>query len=357
MLIDCFAHICPQRFIDEFAKRGVPWEALDRSAPKVGGPALWDVAKRLEVMDQYEGYVQILSPNIDNAEIFFGPQDTPYLARVCNDAIAEVVSKYPNKFVGAVATIPMNNIEAALKEIDRVINELGFKGILMHTPVFVHEEGWTPEMGINYETMKPLDLPEFMPIYEAMSHYNRPIWIHPFGKGGVPVYPGESRGKYMLYLPIGWPLESAVAMSRLVCSGVLAKYPNLKFMIHHCGSGIIPVLGERLADEFDKFVKVGALKLDQPGGEDPFKNKRVIDYYKMFYADTALDGSSIALECGHSFFGAEHIVFGTDFPFDTANGARVIQMAVNAVNGMRIPETEKQLIFEGNARRIMNLNL
>ena len=356
MKIDLFTHICPQGFIDAFSKteRGITWDKICGDAPIIGGAALTDLNKRLEIMDRYEDYVQVLVPVAEVIEPHFGPRDTALLTRAFNDALTEIVSKHPRKFVGAVAAIPMNNIDAALEEIDRAINELGFKGILMHTPVFTYEEG---RQGLNYEKMKPLDLPEFMPVYENMSRHNLPIWIHPCGMGGVPVYPGEKRGKYILSHIFGWPMESAMAMSRLVCSGILAKFPNLRFIIHHCGSGIVPVLATRIDNEFEKFALAGELKWEEYGQEDPFKAKRPVDFFRMFYGDTALYGDSAGLECGHDFFGAEHIVFGTDAPMDFFNGDKFIKKTIDAVHRMNISDADKQLIFEGNAKRILHLDI
>ena len=354
MKIDVYAHICPRKFIDAFAKQATGWETVARTSPAMGGEALWDIDKRLEVMDRYEDYAQVLVPTGQVVEPFFSPKDTAYLAQVFNDATAEIINKYPDKFVGAVATLPLNNIDAALKEIDRAINDLGFKGILLHTPIFVYEEG---RPGYNYETMKPIDSAEFMPIYESMAQHNLPIWIHPVGQGGVPVYSGEERGKYALSHVFGWPLESAMAMGRLVCSGILTKYPDLKFIIHHCGSGIVPALAGRIDNEFDKFTMGGALKWDQPGQENPFKAKPAADYFRMFYADTALYGDMAGLMCGHDFFGAEHILFGTDFPYDLAGGDKFIKKTIDAIYRMPVSDTDKKRIFEDNAKRILHLDI
>ncbi len=307
-------------------------------------------------MDRYEDYAQVLVPSGQVLEAFFSPKDSAYLVQVFNDAVAEITQKHPDRFVAAVAALPLNNIDAALKEIDRTIKELGFKGILLHTPIFAYEEGRPIELGYNYNTMKPIDSPEFMPIYESMARHNLPIWIHPVGQGGVPVYSGEKRGKYVLSHVFGWPIESAMAMGRLICSGIMTKYPNLRFIIHHCGSGIVPALAGRIANEFDKFKAIGVLKFDQPGEEDPFKNKNAADYFRMFYADTALYGGTSGLMCGHEFFGAEHIVFGTDFPYDLAGGDKFIKKTVDAIYRMAVSDADKKMIFEDNARRILHLN-
>jgi len=357
MKIDVFAHICPQKFIDTFAKQAVSWEKVAKTSPILGGPALWDIDIRLRVMDRYEDYVQVLVPTGEVVEPFFSPKDTAYLTKIFNDAAAEIITKYPDKFVGAVAALPMNNVDAALDEIDRAIDELGFKGILLHTPVYMYEEGRPVELDYNYEAMRPLDSPEFAPIYEIMSKYNLPIWIHPVGQGGVPHYSGEKRGKYALHHVFGWPIESAVAMGRLVSSGILSKYPNLRFIIHHCGSGIVPALAGRIEHEFDKFRYAGILKWEQPSEEDPLQTKPVVDYFKMFYADTSLYGDTSGLMCGYDFFGAEHMVFGTDFPYDLASGDKFIKKTIDAIYRMAVSDVDKKRIFEDNAKRILHLDI
>jgi aminocarboxymuconate-semialdehyde decarboxylase len=287
------------------------------------------------------------------AGFFSDPRNARDLARVYNDATAELVRKYPDKFVAAVAYLPLNNIDASLEEIDRAINDLGLKGICLESPVYELKE---PDYDYDYQTMKPLDSPEFEPIFELMSKYKLPIWIHPAGWGGVPVYPGEDRGKYILFDVFGWPLESAMAMGRLVCSGILARYPDLRFIIHHCGSGIVPVLSGRIDGEMETFRAMG-VKWGPPDGEDPFEIKRPVDYFRMFYADTALYGDTSGLMCGYQFFGVEHMLFGTDFPYDTESGDKYIRQTIDAVHRMSISEADKKKIFEDNAKRILCLDV
>ncbi|MFH1489442.1 MAG: amidohydrolase family protein [Pseudomonadota bacterium] len=357
--IDCYAHICPKEFMDAFenTERGISRDKIAQDFSITGGESIWNLEKRLQVMDRYEDYVQVLVPTGEVVEPFFGPRDADYLTRTFNDAVADIVHRHPDRFVAAVATLPLNDTDAALKEIDRAIMELGFKGVLLHTPVFAFDEDRPAEMGLNYETMKPIDSPEFLPIYERMSEHNLPIWIHPVGQGGVPVYRGETRAKFGLAHIFGWPIESAMAMSRLVCGGILKKYPNLRFIIHHCGSAVVPALAGRIDNEFEKLELAGRLKWDQPGEESPFKSKRAIDYFKMFYGDTALYGGIAELDMGHRFFGSEHILFGTDYPYDAVNGDKFIKKTIDAVYGMNISDHERELIFEGNIKRILRLDM
>jgi uncharacterized protein len=355
--IDMYAHICPREFIDALTKiGGISYDKISGGANKFAGSILWDVKNRLEIMDKYEDYAQVLVPVGDVIEPFFDPKTTAYLIKVFNDAVADVVQKYPSRLVAGIAALPLNNIDACLTEIDRCIKVLGFRGINLHTPVYSFEAGRPLEAGLNHETVKPLDSPEFLPIYEKMAQYDLPIWIHPFGLGGVPSYAGEKKGKYWLHHILGWPIESAMAMGRLVCSGVLTKYPNLKFIIHHCGSGIIPPLASRFDDEIDLFTRANALNWEELGTEYPFKTEKPTDFLRKFYADTALNGYTPGLMSGYAFFGAEHIVFGTDFPFDMANGDVLIPKTIDSVYQMNIPEIHKEKIFADNAKRILKLN-
>jgi predicted TIM-barrel fold metal-dependent hydrolase len=352
--IDVFAHITPQKYIDAFAKRPVSWEIVARTSPNFGRTSLWDIDKRLEVMDRYEDYVQVLTPTGQVVEPYYGPKDSPELCRIFNDEVAAIVAKHPKQFVAAVATLPYNNVEAMLKEIERTIEKLHFKGILLHTPVYQYEEGRPPEKGYNFETMKTIEMPEYWPVYEMMAKYDLPIWIHPVGMGGVPAYKGEERGKYALSHIFGWPIESAVAMGRLVGSGIFVKYPKLKFVIHHCGSALVPALAGRISHEVDKFRQAGILKGVTPE-MDPFKYTNATDYYRMFYADTALYGDHVALMCGLDFFGPERIVFGTDFPYDMGDGDKFTKKTIAAVYRMDVSDATRKMIFEDNARRIMKL--
>jgi predicted TIM-barrel fold metal-dependent hydrolase len=356
--IDMYAHACPQKYIDDFEKnneRGLSWRVVGGDSKSMGGAALFDAQARVKVMETIEDYAQILIPGLEVLEPIMKPKDTVRLVQSFNNGLSEWIDKYPHKFLGAAASIPMNDTDAALREIERAITQLGFKGIAIHTPVYQYEEGRPIEKGIDLENRKSLDAPEFWPIYEAMSKYNYPIWIHPNGTSGVPAYKGEMRTKFALFHIFGWPIETMMAMSRLVCGGVLAKYPNLKFITHHCGSMIVPALASRIDEEFDRFVWAGGLNWEKEGQAETFKMKRPLEYYKMFYGDTALYGGPEALELGQKFFGPEHIVFGTDFSMDMQSGTKFIKWTTDAIYKMHISDAERQLIFEGNARLILRL--
>jgi aminocarboxymuconate-semialdehyde decarboxylase len=137
-------------------------------------------------------------------------------------------------------------------------------------------------------------------------------------------------------------------MTRLVMSGVLEKYPNLKIITHHCG-GFVPYLEQRIIGAYDHAEMLRGAKYKQGLTKAP------IDYFKMFYNDTAIYGSAPALMCAYAFCGAEHIVFGTDFPYDSQYGERYIRQTIQSVEQMNISDLEKKMIFEENARKLLRL--
>lgn len=130
-----------------------------------------------------------------------------------------------------------------------------------------------------------MDSPEFLPLYEKMSQYNLPIWLPPMRGNKYADYKTESRSMYDAYHCLGWPYETSVAMTRLVYSGILEKYPNLKIITHH-GGGMIPYFAQRILGFYGQEER-------RLGEECKFlPTKPLLDYFRMFYNDTALYGST-----------------------------------------------------------------
>ena len=136
--------------------------------------------------------------------------------------MAELVSKYPDRCVGAVACMPMNEIDAALKEAERTIDELGFRGVEIFTDI----------------NDKPVDADEILLLYGMMETYDLPVVLHPRKTNKTLDYPGEETSKYLVYTNFGWPYATSVAMAR-IAFGVFVHYPKLKVLTHH-GGGMIP---------------------------------------------------------------------------------------------------------------------
>ncbi|MGD0236300.1 MAG: amidohydrolase family protein [Syntrophorhabdales bacterium] len=328
LMIDGFSHIAPPKYR----------ELLRKAAPKECAymvdtfPPLYDMEARFRIMDKYKGLVQVITPSWPSVELA-APTKSVDLAKALNDEMAELVTKCPDRFPAAVACLPMNDMAAALKEADRAINDLRMRGVLIYTPV----------------NDKPLDSPEFIPLYEKMSQYNLPLVIHPMRNPDYADYRTENESKYRIYNTFGWVYETTTAMTRLIFSGILEKYPNVKFVTHHCG-GMVPYLAERIR----QFQDLGEMRW----GHKYFQGltKAPIDYYKMFYADTALYGNTPALMCGHAFFGADHLLFGIDMPLgDMEFGNRNYRQTINAIEEMAISDEDKTKIYEGTARKLFRL--
>ena len=291
-MIDMFPHILPVRYREALYKKSRDCFYIETNDAQ---PALSNLDIRFRVMDQFEGLVEVLNIVSPPIEYVVGPDDAVELAKMANDEMAELVAKYPDRFVAAVACLPMSNIDAALMETDRAIKELNFKGVQVYTSV----------------NGKPLDSPEFMELYRKMEQYDLPVWIHPARDWDIPDYPGETQSKYNLFIMMGWPYETSLAMARLAHSGVLEKFPNLKFITHHCG-GMVPFFARRFA------LRPAGVDLKSPP----------VEYMRKFYADTVLQGNTPALMCGHAFFGSEHMLFGTDYPF---GGADMIRNTIDSI--------------------------
>ena len=331
LVVDAYAHISPPNYTERLRKdhSGFYNQILGTCPP------LFDMEQRFRIMDLYPNVVQVLTVGpVPSLEDFADPKQSAELARMANDEMAELLEKHRQRFVAAIALLPMNNFDAALKETDRAIMDLGFKGVYVHSNI----------------NGKPLDDPEFFPLFEKMAQYNLPIYIHPWRSDEHAEYPSEDMSKYMIASVFGWPYETTAAMSRIVFSGILEKFPNLKVVTHHCG-GMVPYYAQRIVQHYGQAEKRGALHIRK-------LSKTPLDYYKMFYADTAIHGNTPALMLACDFFGAERILFGADMPLgDHYFGVRSYRQTINAIKAMDIPEDQKQMILAGNASKLLRLSI
>lgn len=327
--IDVFCHVLPGRF-KEIVLEKTPQTSYYYEADSIR-PALWDPDIRLRLMDKIGGLKQVLSAGLPPIEYVASPTEAYDLARMCNDEMAELVRKHPDRFPAAIACLPLNDIDASLRETERAVKELNFKGIQIFTSI----------------NGKPLDSAEFLPLYELMATYDLPIWIHPVKDRSVPDYPDEAMSKYGLFLAFSWPYETTIAMGRLVFSGVLEKFPNLTFITHHCG-GMLPSFYKRVT-----LIPPKVMTGDVQG-----LTKSPVEYFQRFYADTVMGGNTAALMAGHSFFGADHLLFATDYPYPggAAQSDVAVEVVIKSVEAMQIPDEEKARIFSKNAKRLLKLS-
>src|SRR5579871_1192408 len=331
--IDAFNHFFPKRYYDALLE--TPAGAKDLGKRVRGIPALSNIDERLRVVDMFENYSQILSLGLPPVERLWGPDKAPEMARIGNDGLAEIVAKHPDRFVGYSALLPMNAPEAAVKEAERVLGN-GANAI---------------QIASNANGV-PLDEPQFWPIFEVIAKSGKPILLHPSRTRQMPDYPTEQVSKYEICSVLGWPYETGVTLARLVFSGIMDRFSELKVIAHHLG-GVIPYLEGRVAHSFDQ---LGARTSDEDyGALLKSLKKRPYDYFKDFYGDTAVEGARAATVCGLDFFGADHVLFASDCPFDKEKGPGYIRDTIKVLNSLALSNAEREKICWRNAVKLFGL--
>jgi predicted TIM-barrel fold metal-dependent hydrolase len=301
MKIDAFAHILPPQYFKALKNKAGPHPSLKREGSNTANT---DLAIRLQIMDRNPEVLQVLSISQPPLEDTVSSKDAIELARMANDELAEIIAKYPGRFLAGVACLPATDIDAALKEAERAIEELKFRGV----QIYCHNDGEGPGAS------------RWRPLYEKMAQYDLPIWLHPAAlvKGDEAIF--------------GWPYETSIAMLSLVSGGILRDFPDIKFIVHHAGA-MAPFFEQRIRWLFP--LRYGLKDVKNP----------VADFRK-FYCDTAVYGSTSALMCAYEFFGPDHILFGTDAPLGPDYG--LTTLTVDSVQRMNVPENDKEKIFSQN---------
>ena len=327
MLVDIYTHLYPAAF----------HERLGRIAPGLGDigkrmqavTQLHDLDERFRAMDPFGDYRQVVSLPNPPLEDFATPEQGLELARVGNDAMAELVEKHPDRFPAFVAALAMLDMDGTMDELHRAVRDLGAAGVQIFTNV----------------AGRPLDHADYEPLFAAMADYDLPVWMHPARSAAMADYAAEEKSRYEIWWCLGWPYETSAAMIRLVLWGLFDRHPGIKIITHHLG-GMIPyfegrvgpglaVLGGRTSDE-DYSEVLSSLK------------KPHADYFKMFYGDTAMFGSHLAFGAGMEFFGPEHVVFSTDAPFAP------VKETFESLEVMAFADDVREKLFRRNAERLMN---
>jgi predicted TIM-barrel fold metal-dependent hydrolase len=323
-IVDIYCHIAPEKFFQE----------MNRIAPRLGNIAarlrgvkkLFDLDERFREMDQFGDYRQIISLPNPPIEDFAPGAVGLELARIGNDAMAELCARHPRRFPNFVAAL-------SLAEARRAVKELHAGGVQIFTNV----------------AGRPLDEGAFEPIFATMAELDLPIWLHPARTASMTDYPAEAKSRFEMWWCFGWPYDTSVAMVRMVFNGLLDRYPKLKIVTHHLG-GMIPfydgrigpglqVLGSRTSDEDYSNIL-------------PSLKRPHLDYMHDFYGDTALFGGGIhAVRCGLEFFGADHVVFATDTPLGP------IAPTIDTIRRLDVSDGDRRKIFSGNAERLLKLKL
>ena len=292
------------------------------------------------MIERWPDLAQVVTLGQPTPELAGSPELSPTLARIANDGMAEIRDRWPQRFPAFVASLPMNNVAAALEEMDRAVTKLGAGGIQVLTNI----------------NGRPLDDPEFFPLFERITnHYGLPIWMHPYKAPTFPDYPVETKSEYEIWAVLGWPHEFSVAMARLVFSEMFDRLPKLRFITHHCGATIPYLLG-RVGPMWDE---LGLREKNQKNiavrARMALQSKRPIDYFRQFFVDTAIGGSVAALRCGLDFYGADHVVFGTDFPYGPEGGMCFLRENIRAMTDLEMPLPERDSIYFANAQKLLPL--
>lgn len=279
----------------------------------------YDPAARVRDLDDAGIDTQIVSMTIPGVEEL-PPDDGVTWARKINDFYAEVSQKYPGRFY-AYATLPCQEVNEAVKEIDRAYRDLGVKGLSMFSNV----------------NFKPLCSPEFFPIYAKAEAYGLPVFIHP----ALP-FTAEIMKRHRLPAGVyGFTLDTTLAVMSLISNGVLERYPKLKIVHAHLG-GVVPYLARRMDASSRASSRELGIDLPKPPSE----------YYKEQVYPDSISGHMPALRCCLDFVGAEHICLGTDYPHRTSNWKQDVAL----LNEMGLSNDDIDNVLGGNAARIFQLN-
>ena len=324
--IDAYAHILPRPYLERLERQLEQTMAPSRLTYYREGvfsfdPVLTDLDARWRTIEPYGDYAQVLVLAVPPLEEIEPPGVAAECARIANDEMAELVRRFPDRFAGFAAALPLGDVEEALPELDRSLTQLGALGAQLYTNV----------LGV------ALDDPRFEPLFSRLEEAGRAVWLHPTRSAAWADYPAESRSDYGLWWSIGWPYETAAALSRLVYSGHMERHPRQLVIAHH-GGGLVPHFSARLA------MGPGYRQIKDRLPRQP------LDYFHRFYVDTALFGAPHAVRCVLEFFGPGHVLFGTDMPLGPANA---VEATITDIDAAGLSSEDLAAVYSGNAVRLL----
>lgn len=323
--LDINCHFLPPAYLEQVRRSGLAVPHMLERAARI--PTMADLPARLAAMDQFSGYAQVPSLAAPPIEGYTDASQSPRLTRFANEALADLCRDHAGKFPSFVASLPMNNPEAMLEEARHAITELNAAGVQIYTNI----------------NGRPVDGPECFALYELMNELDRPLWLHPYRDERFADYASEDESLYEIWWALGWPYESAVAMTRLVFGGLFDRFPDLKVITHHVG-GIIPMLENRLSPGLDVIGNRTAHNKARPCGP---RTESIRDAFRRFYADTASFGSALAIEAGLKFFQHDRLLFATDTPFSSTRSS------FEALHRAVMSDQQRSAILIDNAARIL----
>jgi aminocarboxymuconate-semialdehyde decarboxylase len=323
--IDIHAHFVPEAYLRIIEAQGEPYGVSLRSGANgpmivVGQAVIGPISAhyhnldlRLKTMDAEGVAVHALSlnpPMVYWADSALGVR----LARLVNDAMAEATRTHPERFV-ALATLPMQDPEAAVNEVDRAVKELGCRGIYL---------------GTNVRGKELSDL-SFLPVFERINALGAPIFLHPFNVIG-----SQRLTSYYLHNLLGNPFDTAVAAANLIFSGLLDRFPKLNICLPHAG-GAFPYLIGRLNHGWKVREECRALK------------KPPLSYLRRFTYDT-ISHAPETLRYLINLVGADRVMLGSDYCFDMG-----YEHPVKVVTALKLSPNDQEKILGGNAKKVLQI--
>jgi aminocarboxymuconate-semialdehyde decarboxylase len=332
-VVDFHAHVTPVRFQQAIARSG-EWHGLDASTGELEVEGFRrPVERRLADMDADGIDMQAVSPNAGFYQYGREPESTATIARECNDEIAEMCAAHPDRFVG-LGTLPMQDTPLAVRELERIMTQLGFAGVMVGD----HVDGRT------------WDEPAFAPFWKAVEDLRALVFFHQ-GSGTVV---SNRISRYHLDNSVGNQTERALTFGALVGGGVIDRHPNLKLVLGHAGGFTAFAsarmdraweAGRELTEEgVDPAIALGGARARNEA-ETP---KPPSDYLRAFYYDccTYTPGTLRFLV---DTVGADRVVLGSDYP-----APMMIPDPVRWVRGLDVLSYEEQrAILATNARALL----
>jgi aminocarboxymuconate-semialdehyde decarboxylase len=338
MIIDFQAHVFPADYLAEM-KRLDGVVVLEEPDPHSGMSYFYDknlkcrintctlqgqnIERRLEHMDRYGIDIHVLTIPAPGADRFEG-DGARGIAQIANNAVATIARQYPKRFVGFF-TLPTCNIQASLDELERAVGELGLGGF----GCFANLNG------------QALDREELFPIYERLSKYKLPVYIHPT----APLATEAVGIDIMPTLIFGWAFDSTVAMTRLVYGRVLERFPDIHWVVADVG-GVLAFFAQRAINIYSG--RTEEIRHKYGLQENP------LDSFRRFFVDTA-DHPASTLRCVKDFFGPDHMVLGTNYPYGPEEGCVLVKNSLKAIEGLDLNATDREKILGGNAAKILGI--
>lgn len=325
MKIDLHCHYYPSRFIEELKRSSGRTRIETDSSGELmivsrggrSGPIteeMHNLELRLDELERCGMDMQVLSMPHPGVDFLEGPMAADCAAMI-NEEIAWAAKKYPGKFMG-FATLSFQEIDRAIGELRRSVKELGLKGFCL----------------LSNLGGRPVDSPELEPLYANAEGLGAVVFLHPTTPAGI-----DAMREYRLAAVVGFEFELTLALTRLIYSGFFERHPRLRFLSSHLG-GALPFLAERIErGYYDPQCRVAA--------KNPPSH-----YYRAIYCDTVVFKPEPILYA-LQFYGAEKITLGSDYPFRMGN----LPESIKSISRLDIPEAEKELIFCGNARRLLGI--